>query len=99
MTRLLIRDSRSLLTSPGLSLPVVLTVLVLSNVLIAATLLGPDGVLYPPAGGNSGSILMLGWFAGNAIVAVWSACRLMIALCGQFQEWIGSAVFASMRWR
>ena len=99
MTRLLIRDSRSLLTSPGLSLPVVLTVLVLTNVLIAAMLLSSNGLLNPPAGGSPGSVLMLGWFAGNAIVAVWLACRLVTALCGQVQEWIGSALFASMHWR
>ncbi len=99
MTRLLNRDSRSLLTSPGLSLPVVLTVLVLTNVLIAATLLSSNGLLHPPAGGSPGSGLMLGWLTGNAIVAFWLTCRLVIAVCGQIQEWIGSAIFASMRWR
>ena len=99
MIRLPFGDSRSLLTSPGLSPPMVLTFVVLSNVPIAATLLGPDGVLIPSAGGNPGSILMLGWFAGNAIVAVWLACRLVIGACGQIQEWIGLAIFGSMRWR
>lgn len=98
MTRLLIRNSRSLLTSPGLSLPVVLTVLVLSNMFMAAWFFSPEGLLHPPAGGSPGPVLMLGWLTGNVIVTVWLACRLVTTLIGQIQEWI-AAISASMRWR
>ncbi len=98
MTRLLVGAARFPFTLAAVSFPVILTTLVFGNMLMAAKLLSPDGLLVSPAGGNPGSILALVWFAGNAIVAVWLACRLVTALCGQVQEWI-AAISASMRWR
>ncbi len=98
MTRLLIGVSRLLLTPPNVSLLVVLTVVVLSNMLMAANLLSPDGPLNPTAGGNPGSMLALGWFAGNGILAVWLAQALVTTLMDQIQEWI-AGISASMRWR
>ena len=99
MTRLLVAGSRLLFTLPSVSLAMVLTAVVLSNLLMAAWLVSPDGFLNPPAGENLGSIFALAWVAGIAIVTVWLACRLVIAVCGQVQEWIGSAISSSIRWR
>ncbi len=97
MTRLLVGISRLLDNLSSVSLPVVLTVVVLSNMLMAARLLSPDGLLIPPAGGNPGSILALAWYGGNAIAAVLLTHRLVTTLIGQMQEWIESAIYAPMR--
>ena len=97
MTRLLVAGSRLLFTLPSVSLPVVLIAVVLSNLLMAAWLLSPDGLLNSPTGGSTGSISALAWIAGIAIATVWLAHRLVTTLIEQIQEWIAAAISASLR--
>lgn len=99
MTRLLVGISRLLYNLPSVSLSVVLTVVVLSNLLMAARLLSPDGFLIPPAGGNSGLIFGLAWLAGNAIAAVLLTHWLVTTVIGQIQEMIASAISASVGYK
>ena len=96
MTRLLVTSSRLLFSSHSFSLLAVLITLVLGNMLMAATLLSPGGLLTPPSVENPGSIFALAWFAGNATAAVLLTYRLVTTLIGQVQEWIASAISASV---
>lgn len=99
MTRLLVGAARFPFTFAAVSFPVILTTLVFGNMLMAAKLLSPDGLLVSPAGGNPGSILALVWFAGNAIVAVLLTHRLVTTVIGQIQEMIASAISASVGYK
>lgn len=99
MSRLLVGISRLLNKFPSVSLPVVLTVVLLSNMLMTATLLGPGGSLIPPTVEYSGLIFGLAWLAGNAIAAVLLTHRLVTTVIGQIQEMIASAISASVGYK